>query len=389
MTKIHSYDVFDTVLTRKVGTPKSSFFILGRKLKRLNLIQCSAEAFSSIREDSERRAFKKAGGLDSNVSLSTIYQEVGYALCLLDEEIQEIRAMEEQLEIDLLSPVPKILRSITDARKQGLKIFFISDMYIGSKFIEERLKSFEILAKKDRIYVSCDYNKSKKSEKLFNEVLVQERINKSDIIHIGNHSHSDVNVPRKLGFQVIPFLEGNLNRYEKIMENFVEHSEGLSSAMAGASRLARLSSKQLSVREDSLREVAAGVASPIVVGFTLWVLRRAESLGLNRLYFLSRDGQILVRIANCLAQKLNINIKVIYLYGSRQAWLLPSLTSIQIEKLNAIFNLENEVDYLSPRIIFSRFSISPSEIKSSLKKIKLLPKDYDENLDYQERKRLL
>lgn len=386
---IASFDVFDTVLTRKVGSPQSSFLILGRKLKRLDLVKCSPESFSLIRSDSEKRAFDKAGGLDSDVSLEKIYQEVGYALRLSVEQTQEIQKMEEMLETKLLHPLPVTLNAITDAREKGHQILFISDMYMKSEFIRNRLESFNIFMEDDRLYVSNYYSKSKKTGSLYVEVVSQEKIDRNDLVHCGNDLWSDVAAPQKLGLRVSPFLEGNLNRYEKIMEAFAWRSEGLSSVMAGASRLARLSIINVADREKSLRDVSAGVASPLLIGFTLWVLKRAQSLGLKRLYFLSRDGQILVEIANRLIEKMNLSIEIIYLYGSRQAWLLPSLTTINERTLKGIVNLETEVDYLSPKILFARFYISQDEIKVGvLEQIGIFSQDWNRNLNFAEREKL-
>ncbi len=388
MVMISSFDVFDTVLTRKVGTPKSSFLLLGRKLRQLSLINCTGEAFSLIRADAEWRAFEKAGGFDSGVSLDTIYQEVGYALRLSQEQVQELQELEKKLEIELITPIPKAAELISDARKKGHQIVFVSDMYMGADFIRDRLSAFNLIEECDRLYVSKDYKKSKHTGSLYRQIVSQENIAKSNIIHCGSHPLSDVRAARKVGLQVNPFLEGSLNRYEQIMEAFALHSEGLSVAMAGASRLARLAAGSSSDHENALRAVAAGVAAPWLTGFTLWILQRAQALGINRLYFLARDGQLIIEIAERLIKKLGLDLEVFYLYGSRQAWLLPSLTTLDKEKISWIFNLEVEVDHLSPRILFARFAISPDEIESSLEEFGIFSRDWDRNLNADERKKL-
>lgn len=388
MTVISSFDVFDTILVRKAGSPESSFLFLGRKLKKLNLIQVTAESFALIREEAERRAFKNAGGLDSDVSLEQIYREVGHVLSLSTDQIEKFQALELKLEIELLAPVPQALKTLQEARDKHHKVVFISDMYLNPDFIKDRLAELDVWRAEDKLYVSNVYRKSKSSGQLYYEVASREQVKRSQIIHCGNHPWSDVQSALKAGLRVQPFLEGNLNRYEQIMEHYAWMSEGLSSAMAGASKLTRLSLSHASTNESALQDVAAGVAAPILVGFILWILKRTQELGIKRLYFLARDGQILIAIAERLIQKLDLDYELIYLYGSRQAWLLPSVTAVDEEQLKRIFPLEYDVDYLSPRILFARFCITPDEIQPSLEKIDISTNDWDRNLNETERQAL-
>jgi anthranilate/para-aminobenzoate synthase component I len=72
MVEIASFDIFETVLARRTGSPYSGFMLLGKKAKKFSLIHCSPEAFAQIRQEAERRAFLNNGGLDSKVSLETI-----------------------------------------------------------------------------------------------------------------------------------------------------------------------------------------------------------------------------------------------------------------------------------------------------------------------------
>ena len=72
-------------------------------------------------------------------------------------------------------------------------------------------------------------------------------------------------------------------------------------------------------------EIAAGVAAPVLTCYVIWLLHRAQTLGLTRLYFISRDGYILKAVAEKVARRLESSIELRYLYGSRQAWHLPSL----------------------------------------------------------------
>jgi len=86
MIEIASFDVFDTVLTRAVGSPSSVFLLLGRRLKNMSLIPCTPEAFGRARTEAGRRAHKNALTLNSLPTLRQIYAELGTALRLTEEQ---------------------------------------------------------------------------------------------------------------------------------------------------------------------------------------------------------------------------------------------------------------------------------------------------------------
>ena len=75
----------------------------------------------------------------------------------------------------------------------------------------------------------------------------------------------------------------------------------LAARFARASRAARAAVEAASEHEAAIRDVAAGVAGPALVGFVLWIQEQARQRGLRRLRFLSRDGQVLYELTRRLA----------------------------------------------------------------------------------------
>ncbi len=66
--------------------------------------------------------------------------------------------------------------------------------------------------------------------------------------------------------------------------------------------------------------VRAEIPARVLIPFVAWIGRRAVELGLTRLYFLSRDGQVLHELATRLFANLGIDMELRYLHGSRVAW---------------------------------------------------------------------
>ncbi|NEU75590.1 hypothetical protein PI95_024285 [Hassallia byssoidea VB512170] len=389
MTKIASFDVFDTVLTRAFGSPQSGAILLGKKVHDLSLSQYTPEAFARARIDAEVRAFRNAGGIDSKVNLHQIYAELANALGLNEKQRDELMNLELELEAKLIRPVPLAKELVQAARDRHQRIIFLSDMYIGTEFIQKQLTHHGLYLDGDRCYVSCDYAKSKASGELFREMVHCEGVTPNLVSHCGDNLWSDVRSAKRIGLKVTPFLNAKLNRYEEILDSYSWTTEGLSSAMAGASRLARLTVSASSSKQEAQRDVTAGVIAPLLVGFILWVLGRAQKLGLKRLYFVSRDGQLLLEIARRLVKKLNFNCELCYLYGSRYAWLLASITNVDEEQLSEIFRSSGNVDsVVSVKTVLSRLYINPEAIKLELISIGITEKDWLRALSADESQRL-
>ena len=67
---------------------------------------------------------------------------------------------------------------------------------------------------------------------------------------------------------------------------------------------------------------------PLLLDYVYWVLQEAEKRGLRTLYFLSRDGYILQKMAIQVCRKEHISIHCKYLYCSRAALRMPTYALI-------------------------------------------------------------
>lgn len=387
--QISSFDVFDTVLVRSVGTPRAIFLLLGKELTSIGLINCTPEAFAQARIRSEHLAHRNIG---EYYSLKHIYTELALGLQLTDEQREAILERECILESKLIHPVPTARELIQAARNQGQHIVFTSDMYLPANFIQEQLVRHSFWAEGDVLYVSNEYGKSKATGELFRELITRENALPTKITHYGNDLRSDIQGGKKVGLNVQHFPQGNLNHYEQILESYSAATEGLASAMAGASRLVRLQIPVFSRKEEALRDVAAGVVAPTLVGYVLWILQQAQIMKLKRLYFVSRDGQVLLQIARKLVGRLNIDCELHYIYGSRLSWNMPALISLDqqqaFEMLKRPSWILDSTSTLSIRDFLGRVYLTPEDISDSLASVGFTAKDWSRVLTSNEQKAL-
>lgn len=77
--------------------------------------------------------------------------------------------------------------------------------------------------------------------------------------------------------------------------------------------------------------------APALVSYVSWVLQEAQDRGISRLYFLARDGFILMKIAQLYCQEWSIPIECKYLFCSRASFRMPTYHLIGDEAYELLF----------------------------------------------------
>jgi predicted HAD superfamily hydrolase len=380
--RLYCFDVFDTLLTRLVGEPVWLFFAVGQSLNDRALVSISAQAFLELRVEAENDARRK----QPEVSVVEIWRKLGEKLGLTVRVRDACLKEELRIEEDLIRPVPGAKERIAEAMQQG-KVIYLSDMYLPSTFIEGQLKKYGFWTRDSSLYVSSDWRCSKTDGSLFRVALQREGLPARCALHVGNNPHSDIQSAKKLGLRTRLYSGCALNRYEKILQAASSETESISSFMAGASRLARLKAadRERCDYNRALSEVAAGVAAPTLTAYLLFVFQRARELGLRRIYFVSRDGQILFQMARELAKRSDVKLELRYLYGSRQAWHLASVKDVSERQLDWIMAATT---FLSLETALARVCLVPGEVEAELAKAGFEQCDWRRNLASGERERL-
>jgi len=380
MTQISSFDIFDTLLTRLVIEPTEIFKICGDRALQFGWINFSAETFRKMRINAENRSrlFYKAG----EVSLDEIYREIANTLEIDTDTIDKIKELELTVEIEYLTAVPKAHQLIETARRSHPNVLFLSDMYLPEDFLKERLKQHGFWQEGDRLYVSSQLRKSKGQGDLFLKVLEDLSLRPQDLTHTGNSWQSDVAKPSSLGINSIYFDDANPNRYELILQKYAHVTNGITSLWAGISRYTRLTREVATQKESIIRDIAACVAAPILTAYTMWILQQAKAKQLARIYFLARDGEILLQIAKELAPKIYPEVELRYLYVSRQALRMPGLTQINKAFWEWMFD---DTDIFTIDSLLARMCLEPQAAQPIFEPIGYPPTLWQKNLSAKER----
>jgi hypothetical protein len=133
-------------------------------------------------------------------------------------------------------------------------------------------------------------------------------------------------------------MSDKATRYEQIMGRRARGSDDIASAFAAASHAARAAVPANNGREVAIRDVAAGVAGPALIGFVLWLFEQTRLRKLSRLRFLSRDGQVLYELSRRLAPALAPELDLEYVYSSRVTWSLAATDPTRLHTADWLFN---------------------------------------------------
>ena len=189
-----SFDVFDTLITRRVLKPSDVFLLVNEKIKREKGLDFD---FYSQRIQAEEIATRKNGGKYSTED--QIYAELR-RIGKLDQDLtDEIKQLEYECEKKVVVCIEDML-DIYKMVKQCKKVVLISDMYLNSIEINGLLEQGGYEGN-DKVYVSSELKCSKDSVELWNKI--RKEYNELKILHIGDNERNDVIMPEKVGIDSI------------------------------------------------------------------------------------------------------------------------------------------------------------------------------------------
>ncbi len=370
-----SFDIFDTLVTRHYMRPVDLFAGMETLLCRQ---ADSYGGFAGIREQSEFDIRKK-GNFSREVTLDAVYSEVGRRMQLDDELLQSTKQMELDFENQAIVVNSVMVEFIGRMRAQGKQVLFVTDTYFPGIFIRQLLTDRGLIAKGDRLYVSSELGIMKATGDLFDHVLADLHIKPEALCHVGDNLHSDVEIPAKRGIHTVHYQDVVNNRYEPD-----SGKDLLLSRLVASSKATRIQKTYHQDPEETIWDVTSDVSAPLIFSFVCWCIQVARCHKLKTVYFLSRDGQIMHRMAEkIISRYYRDDVRVRYLYVSRQALLFPAMTTLDDEAFEWIMA---PTALLTPKIILKRINFTPDEFSELLKEYSFA-ESLDRHLEHDERGR--
>lgn len=360
MTRVASFDVFDTVITRQTGSPRQVFVVTGARLRDAGVVRVEPRAYAAVREEAISDLTVDTA---HHPSLRRIAEEVAARLGLPDASVDDLVTAELDVERAVCRAVPGAVERVARSRREtGRGVLFVSDTPLPTAFLQELLVREGLFLDGDRLYTSADCGASKQEGGLFDLVAADQAVPPAELVHVGDDRWADLAHPRLHGWRAELDTRAVLTGRERVLD--ADTAAGsLGPRLAGASRRARLAAATEGI-DPGLASIAGGVALPLLGGFGLWVLGQARLLGLDRLYFVSRDGEVFREVTQRLAAQAGDPIEMRYLYGSRKSWQLASQGASSFDHVRDLW-VPDQVSgaSLTMREALSLVGMSPAEAR--------------------------
>ena len=314
--KLYSFDIFDTLITRNCFNPTGIYLIMEYKLKNQNLYSTLPnilrENFFIIRKESEKFARKNERIFNNKqeITFDDIYKVIKNNYNLSEEQINSLKALEIDTEQKNLIGINHNINKIKRLIAEGYEVILISDMYFSSDILRKFLVNIDLIFTKIKIYTSCDYNFTKKNG-LYKLIKKDYPMTKY-WIHTGDNFMADILSAKINGIKAVKFKPENLLEYEKYIMH-KRKNDYKSELIVGCAKNLRINNK------NSKYQFGCSFAGPLLYNYTKWILQQCILIGITNLYFVSRDGFILKKIADILITENNLSLKTNYFYSSRIA----------------------------------------------------------------------
>ncbi len=301
---IISFDIFDTLLIRPYVKPTDLFVHMEKYY--------DMPFFANARINAEISARQHLQSCE-DITLDDIYNEI-------DDDFKSFKQKELDWEEKILQPNPLIKDAWNAAIKSGKKIIITSDMYLPKKFIEKVLKKKGFNGY-DELYISGDLNATKRTGKLFNIILQAYKESPSNVLHIGDNSHSDYEMPKTLKikcFLIEKYIDIYLKKNIKA-KKFLEKQ----SNQIGASILVSLLAINAAKNEKNNYWTNLGYeyAGPIAYSYVKWINNIADEKNIDDLLFVARDGYVLEQVHKQISDRSSH-----YVYAPRYLGLICQLS---------------------------------------------------------------
>ncbi|MDB0439178.1 hypothetical protein C4R89_06430 [Clostridioides difficile] len=322
---LYSFDIFDTLIERNTLVPEGTFYYVQDKIQDplVELPKYIKKNFVKIRRTAEanvREYYKKTVNIRNDNRLEITFEEIYkhiekvYNLSKLQSDF--LKQCELDCEYENCKPKDDMIEIVKSLLNKKEKVILISDMYLPKEVITKILFKANPILSKLPLYLSSEYGVRKINKKLFLKVYEELDYNYKQWIHYGDNRIADGKRPSQLGIKSVIHPISKFNTYEReLVDEIQTYDSYLVAAMMSRFR-------QGFDEESSYYSYA--YVSLYLIPYVSWVIKDALKRNIDCLYFISRDGHHLKKIADAIIDIKQLSLKTKYIYGSRKAWRIPS-----------------------------------------------------------------
>lgn len=293
-----SFDIFDTLLMRKVLNPDNVFDVVGVRNHRISDFKNKRkEAYSIL--------------ANRNPTIDEVYQKFQELTGLSDEDTESYKVLEVETEQKLICTRERVVELFRYAKRQAKNVCLVSDMYLSTQQLWNILKMNDIDIDKEKIFVSCELRMSKETGEMWQYVSSQYVGEK--ILHFGDDAISDGKNAQKFGITSFMLLSAKELLRHSVYNRFLKYENGLANQIVLGLVAAKLFNSPFAIdrmaengdllikNEQELGYLGYGC---LIEEYLLFILKQCKKNEIEKLFFMARDGWLLKQDFEYLQQIL-------------------------------------------------------------------------------------
>lgn len=308
---IISFDIFDTLLMRKILQPEDIFQLIEIYLDK----EGYCYPFKEMRLKAEHRIEKNCPNLDE------IYKKMQEIYDLDVSVTAYMQEIEYKIDSSLLLRREKMYKIFCLALSEGKDVYLLSDMYYPKKYLEELLLKNGITGYKE-LLVSCDLKKRKSDGSMYQWFLLHVENGKK--LHIGDNRRVDIEKAEEYGIDTYQIYSAYELLMASTLQDILVNIDTIQKRCILGLIISKLfndpfilcSSKGYLCISD-IQKVGYCFIAPILMEFMKWFLMKIKEYKIEQVLFPSRDGYLMKKIYDLI--KVQDKEEAIYFRTSRRA----------------------------------------------------------------------
>lgn len=384
--KVITFDIFDTLVTRKVYEPDDVFSIIDEKI--VDIFSFSKGLYVETRKKAEDN-LRKRKNYTGDININEIYEEFGKILKLSQKEVQQIKEIEIETDINLIIPRKEMLNLYNRLKERNKELILITDMYYTRDIIERILNKCGYFGYYE-ILLSSELGFRKDNGTMWN--YYYNKYSNINSIHVGDNDSSDIHINIKLNKPNFHILNGR-KEYE-LSALYTKSDNNLDTKVIKGLIVNKvLYNSPFSMQYNkgsiiqNLKDYGYTLLGPVILTYFQWLRKNIDNN--YNLLFVSREGYFLQKIYKYImskSPKYNENFNYYFLI-SRRAISVPTINELNdIKKILFSYYegslkelIYNRLGIILPSNVENKFVVCPRDIDSIMDIIKPYENEIIEN----------
>lgn len=355
-------DCFNTIILRK-ASPDDVLFFWGQEMNAI-FPNVSAIDFYEMFKNGELEIarFRKIFSGEREYTIYDIMTEILNKIKfynLIPQEhfssfVETAVSVYEKVETENQYANKSIVKKLLKLKSKGAKIYVVSDFYCPKTILKGWLLKVVPENLIDDVFVSCDLGKSKRTGKLYDEVVKILGVDKKSVLMIGDNMWADNMSARKRGIKS-RWIFKPYKRKSKTLKSF-KH------------KLFIPVQYQKLFKEYGKNYNYSNYAFPLYI-FTKRLVESLQRTGAKNVFFLAREGHFMKQIFDYYKDLHKIDIQSHYLEVARGSLMSATLRPLKEENFD--FILKSRI--IKPKAFLNSFSFTDEQVNEILTATKISP----------------